>query len=125
ISNSSALTSPIGGWLLPNHLDDSLIVFDPLGNNLGAVLMIEKDTGTGLRWDSVPGSSDPLGSPPNIANAHVQALVNGLLLAGASGSDALRELLDVIDTSLWAKSPLGQPLPGNLDVLIGTPIAVV
>lgn len=124
-SNSSDRTSPIAGWLVPNHLDDGLMIFDKDGNNLGEVLPIQRDEGTGLRWEPVPGTNEPLGAPPNIANDHLRGFVNGLLLRGATGSEALRELLDAIDTSLFSSWPVSQPLPGNLDVLIGAPIAVV
>ncbi len=124
-SNSSDLTSPIAGWVVPNHLNGSLMVFDAAGFNLGEVLPIVRDEGTGLRWDPVPGSSEPLGAPAKIANRHLAGFINGLLLRGATGSHALRELLDAIDTTLYSSWPVGQPLPGNLDVLIGAPIAVV
>ena len=58
-SNSSDATSPICGWLLPNHLDNSLMVFDAAGQNLGELIEIVKDEGTGVRWDAAPGSDAP------------------------------------------------------------------
>ncbi|MES2706270.1 MAG: hypothetical protein V4726_06645 [Verrucomicrobiota bacterium] len=128
ISTSADSTSPICGWIMANHLDDSLMVYDALGNNLGSVIVIDKDAGqTGLRWDAVPGSSDPLGSAPDIQNPHLAGFVNALLLAGANGSDAMRELLDVIDAASWRPQKQGQPQSGqgNLAVLSGRPIALV
>ncbi|NET81454.1 MAG: hypothetical protein F6J94_05655 [Moorea sp. SIO1F2] len=131
-TNSSDLTSPISGWVIPNHINHSLTVFDPWGNNLGEVITIDagnsdRDQETGLRWDAVPGSNTPLGAAPNFGSQlqHLNSFVNGLLLRGAQGSDALSCLLDVIDASLWKVDPLGQPMQGNLAILLGRPLAVV
>jgi hypothetical protein len=122
-SNSSDATSPICGWLLPNHLNQSLMVFDAAGASLGELLKIQKDTGTGVRWDAAPGSDAPLGSPPQIDNRHLLTLVNALLARGRSGTDALDQLLDLIDVTSWSTDASGAN--GNLSVLIGRPIAVI
>lgn len=131
-SNSSDLTSAICGWVIPNHIDHSVVVFDPQGNNLGEVLMIDNgddgpSNGTGLRWDAVPGSNAVLGAGPRFAPAlnHLNEFVDGLLLCAAQGKPAMQELLDVIDSSLWKVDPLGQPMQGNLAVLLGRPLAMV
>ncbi|AFE07205.1 hypothetical protein COCOR_06896 [Corallococcus coralloides DSM 2259] len=124
-SNSSDQTSPVAGYVLPNYLDGGLVVFGPSGDNLGAVQPVLRDTGAGVRWDAAPGSSDPLGAAPNIPNAHVTSMVDGLLKAGLGGVDALGALLSVMDTVQWATDPLGQQEEGNLEALVGRPLAVV
>jgi hypothetical protein len=125
-SNSSDATSPICGWVMPNHLDDSLTVFDAAGINLGALITVQNDQGDAVRWDAVPGADVPLGSPPQIANAHLAGFVNGILsIQGSSQAAALAALLDVIDLTLWKTDPLGQPNGSNLAVLVGRPLAVV
>ncbi|WP_323121969.1 hypothetical protein [Burkholderia alba] len=124
-SDSSDATSPLCGWLLPNHLDDSLTVFDAAGNNLGALIRIENDQGEAVRWDAVPGVGAALGAPPAIGNAHLAGLVNGILAQGSNQVGALQALLDAIDVTLWKTDPLGQPNSGNLSVLVGRPLAVV
>ena len=131
-SNSSDQTSAISGWIIPNHINHSLIVFDPDGNNLGEVIMIGSgndvsESGTGLRWDAVPGKNSVLGAAPDFGPSlrHLNSFVNALLLRGAQGSQALQNLLDVIDSSLWNVDPLGQPMQGNLAILLGRPIALV
>jgi hypothetical protein len=130
-SNSADLTSPICGWVMPNHLDNSLMVFDAAGNNLGAVIEVitdvqnDKPGNTGLRWDAVPGSQSPLGAPPELPNAHLQAFIANLLDQGLQhGADPLNALLDHIDSSLWTMSKLA-PQERNLAILLGPPIAVV
>ena len=133
-SNSSAMTSAICGWILPNHLDHGLTVFDPEGVNLGQINQLGSNSGndsdtanTGLRWDTVPGKNAILGALPELDPAlkHLNGFINGLLLRGTQGSDALKQLLDVIDSSLWKIDPLGQSVEGNLAILLGRPIALV
>jgi hypothetical protein len=129
-ANSSDLTSPICGWLVPNHLDTSLMVFDADGTALGSVIEIQPDAAagvapTGLRWDAQPGSDLPLGAPPAIPNEHLRGVVQGLLNKGlAVGGAALDSLLNHIDSTLWLTAPLGLPT-GGVSVLLGPPVAVV
>lgn len=131
ISNSSVLTSSIAGYVIPNNLDVSLAVYDAEGNASGSVIMVQTDAQngqsapTGLRWDLAPGSSAPLGSPPALANSHMQNMTQGLLNAGLLyGGQALDDLFDHIDTALWAKAPLGYVSYG-VSTLLGPPLAVV
>jgi hypothetical protein len=129
-ANSADATSPICGWLVPNHLDTSLMVFDADGTMLGSVIEVQPDVvagmpQTGLRWDAPPGSDVPLGSPPAIANAHLLGVVSGLLAKGlAVGGAALDSLMNHIDSTLWLTAPLGLP-KGGVSLLLGPPIAVV
>ncbi len=130
-SNSSDLTSPICGWVMPNHLDDSLMVFSAAGDGLGSVIKVQTDQtqqnpqGSGVRWDAVPGSDAPLGAPPDLPNGHLQAFIEGLLRRGRlDGGAAFDGLLSAVDSSLWAMAP-GTVSEGNLGVLIGRPLAVV
>jgi len=41
------------GWLLPNHLDSSIAVYDAGGNLLGELLLLEKSKG---EWQPAPGN---------------------------------------------------------------------
>lgn len=127
VSGSSSLTSPIAGYLVPNFIDGSLTVFDPQGDNLGSVQPLTGVTGgdAAVRWDAVPGALDPLGSPPNVRNPHVRALVDGLLQAGLAGQPALDGLLDVMDATEFAADPRGVLDTGNLAALASRPLAVV
>ncbi|MDP9840620.1 hypothetical protein J2T09_005408 [Neorhizobium huautlense] len=126
VTNSSNLTNPVAGWLLPNHIDNSVLVFDQVGTPLGELLPVITDLGASIRWDPAPGTSVPLGQPPAIDNPHLLGFVNGLLTqAPISGDKALRDLLDVIDLTLWATAGIQQPADDNLAVLIGQAVAVV
>jgi hypothetical protein len=127
LTNSSVLTSPICGWIMPNHLDDSLIVFDAEGINQGSIIAIEgSNNTTGLRWDQPVGSDAPLGSAPSLANTHLQGFVASLLNFGTVSSSAYADLLDIIDSALWANDATGSVAnTGNLSVLLGKPLALV
>ncbi|OZG72742.1 hypothetical protein BTA51_14560 [Hahella sp. CCB-MM4] len=130
-SNSSDRTSPICGWVMANHLDNSLMVFDAEGNNLGAIIKIQRQmTGSetsaefSIRWDAVPGSNTPLGAPPNLPNEHLQSFILNLLATASQGSSAYDELMSAIDATLWSMGNF--PLQdGNLSILLGRPLAVV
>jgi hypothetical protein len=128
-TNSSDATSAVCGYLAPNYLDGSLTVFDAAGNNQGEVQPITIDTGSGILWNAVPGSSAPLGAPPQQStpdmNAHVLAIVSSLLGYGNQGVDALGDLLAVMDGTQWITDPNGAQEQGNLNALIGRPLAVV
>jgi hypothetical protein len=130
-SNSSDLTSPICGWVMSNRLDNSLMVFNAEGENMGAVIKVgqeirEDQTGRGysIRWDAVPGSNAALGAPPVLDNAHLQAFVMRLLATAPDGSGAYDDLMASIDDSLWTMGNVGNQ-NGNLSILLGRPLAVV
>lgn len=132
-TNSSDLTSPICGWVMPNHIDNSLMVFDANGLNQGAIIKVQRQIEDGneeadfqytVRWDAVPGSNTTLGAPPALENEHLQAFVTSLLKTGFSGSAAYDDLMSVIDVTLWPMTSF-QSQSANQSVLLGRPLAVV
>ena len=56
--NSHPDASPICGWLWPNHLDDSLMLYDATGIPLGSL----RTRGTTLHWFPVPGQTTEAGA---------------------------------------------------------------
>jgi hypothetical protein len=130
LTNSSDATSPICGWVVPNHLDASLMVYDAGGITQGAIIKIATDLqsgglDTGLRWDAPPGIDVPLGAPPSLGNAHLQGFVTALLRRGLTeGAAPLDTLLDHVDSALFVNTPLGPP-DRNVSALLGAPLAVV
>lgn len=124
-SDSSDATSAVCGYLVPSYLDGGLLVFDAKGAALGQLLPVLKDEGRGgVRWDAVPGSDDPLGAQPKIANPHLLGLVNGVLAAGLDDVSALNDLLALIDGASALTDPTWSST-GQLGALVGSPLAVV
>lgn len=115
--------NPVCGWLLPNHLDRSLDVYDNQGNLLGELLLVVNPQGQSLSWQANPGSPTPL-EPAQIANSHLKGFVQQLL-AFNDGGASFRALLQTIDETLWTVDPLGGRDDQELSVLIGRPIALV
>jgi len=128
--------SPVAGWLLPDHVDEGLEVFDATGTPLGQ-LMHDELTG-GVVWEGAPGRPGPIGGPPDPGDdpgaRHLTRFAAGVVEAdaaarndptGAPKESALSALLRAIDTTLWTVDPLGSLGTGAVAGLVGRPIAVV
>jgi hypothetical protein len=117
-TNANPTTSPIAGWIVPNHLDQSLLVCDPDGHLLG-----ELQRGTPQpTWTALPGSGDDAAAAQALADApHLKGFVDGIV---ARGNGALQGLLQLIDrVSLCITAPLATPVQGAGDV-VGQPLAL-
>jgi hypothetical protein len=116
--------NPICGWVLPNHLDASLFIFDTDGNALGEMQLVGGKLNRRARWNPMPDNPAPVGAPPSISNAHLRGFVEGILNKPDGGGSALSSLLDAIDETLWTVDPLGGRSNQSLSVLIGRPLAL-
>lgn len=127
--------SPVAGWLLPDHVDEGLEVFDAAGTSLGQLIHDEL-TGAVL-WEGAPGRPGPAGGPPDPGDdpgaRHVTRLAAGCVEADAMAralpqpppESALSAFLRAVDTTLWTVDPLGSVGTGAVAGLVGRPIAVV
>jgi hypothetical protein len=104
----------VRGWLLPNHLDASLQLYDHDGNSLGSLIAWH---GNLVRWQPEPGRLDPAASI-SAEVTRIKDRLDGKPVADLSG------FLDAIDRTLRTTDPLGQR-GDNLSVLVGRPVAVV
>jgi hypothetical protein len=114
--------NPVGGWLLPNHLDQGLLLYAPDGTALGEVGLLTDETGTRTaRWQP----------PPHAATTFAGVTAAAPLLASVvgdpafTGATAFQTFLDAVDTTLWSIDPLGNRADQNLSVLVGRPLALV
>ena len=133
--------NPVCGWLLPDHLDGSLEVFDGAAQQLGMLL---EDTDGRVVWEGAPGLPGPAGAPPaplpsdNAGTRHVVRLAAGVVAAdalqrnqAAAGDaaqpqeSALSALLRTVNTTLWTVNPFGATGTEHVASLVGRPIAVV
>jgi hypothetical protein len=54
VTNAHPATSPVCGWIVPNHLDNSLMLFAPGGRPLGSLGAFGAQTT--VAWQSAPGN---------------------------------------------------------------------
>jgi hypothetical protein len=116
----AAGANPVCGWLIPNRLDRSVMVYDATGLLLGELLVASGKA----TWLTSPDLVTPqsVTAPPPWSNAHLEAFVNGILGAADSAA-ALTDLLATVENASWATVPSG-PNAVDLATLVGFPIAV-
>ncbi|AZK97628.1 MULTISPECIES: hypothetical protein [Streptomyces] len=123
VVETAADPDPVTGWLLPDHLDRSLLLYGPTGRFLGTYRLLTNATGTRTgQWEPPPD-----GTVTSLAQVEALApTVAGLLRSRALSDEAnLSAFLDVIDSTLWTTDPLGDRTDQTLSVLVGRPLALV
>jgi hypothetical protein len=133
----SRAISPVAGWLLPDHVDGALELFDAAGEPVGQIL--HEGLGGAVVFEGAPGKPGPAGvAPPTgqragdrhlagftVALARRDAQDRELPEAERPSESALAALLRVIDTTLWTVDPFGTTGLEHLSVLTGRPLALV
>jgi hypothetical protein len=110
--NSHPATSPICGWLVPNHLDNSLMVYNGAGTPQGSIA-------SDCSWLPAPGYP---AIEKNGLSPHLRELVTHL--TGLKKED-LSTFFTNIETALDNINPASAPQHDALALLMGRPIAVV
>jgi len=137
-SNPDGTVSPVCGWLLPDHYDGALEVFDSAAEPLGMLL---EDINGNVVWEGAPGRPGPAGAAPSAvrpddtAARHVVRLAAALIAADAQrradpsatpdDESALSALLRAVDMTAWTIDPFGSLGTEHASVLVGRPIAVM
>ncbi len=130
-----AMINPVAGFLLPDHIDESLEVFATDGSPIGE---LSHDPITGaVMWEAAPGRPVPPDAGPftdlSASQAPIADVAAGVLSADVSArakqpaptTTSLSAMLSAIDTTLWTVdtySAIGSP---SIAGLVGRPIAVV
>ncbi len=128
LSDQDPATSPVTGWVLPNHIDDSIAVYDNNGQILGELALMGATGTQHAQWVPAPLIGVP---SAQIGNLHLRGFVQGLL--GTTASDqgtawsgqALTNFMQVVDETLWSVDPMGERDNQSLSILVGRPIAVL
>jgi hypothetical protein len=127
--------SPVAGFLLPDHLDESLEVFGVDGSPLGEVF--HEAIGGTVVWEIAAGREGPPDAGPAYGLTPAQQslgwLAAGLVAADAvhreagstSTESALSAFLRAIDTTLWTVDSFALLGGEHVAGLVGRPIAVV
>lgn len=127
--------NPVAGFLLPDHLDESLEVFGAGGSPLGELL--HEPVGGGVVWEIAAGREGPPDAGPlyglSASEQALGALAAGLVAADAAHrgggpateESALSALLRAIDTTLWTVDSFASLGSEHVAGLVGRPVAVV
>lgn len=113
--NSHPATSPICGWLLPNNLDNSIMVYNEAGQALG---YLDRNSA----WKTAPGSQAGASATEKIANPHLRRVVQW---AEAKGESLMTDFIQVLDSALENIDPENWAQHLDLALLMGRPLAVV
>jgi hypothetical protein len=112
---------PVCGWVLPNHLDESLLAYAPNGQLLGAMALDVGDLGEPhVCWTAAPGAqglAQLAASLPHFGPF--------LLALSQQPSGTFAGVLNAIDETLWSTQPIGAAFDRSLAVLLGRPLAMV
>ncbi|WP_426560707.1 hypothetical protein ACPPVT_12555 [Angustibacter sp. McL0619] len=127
--------TPVSGFLLPDHIDEALEVFDRDGNPLGQVM--HDSVTDAVTWEVAPARPLPPDAGPLADIAphaqHAALVAVGLIQADVNSrhgdqpptSSSLSALLRAIDSTLWTVdtfTAIGSP---TIAGLVGRPVAVV
>jgi hypothetical protein len=114
--NDHPATTPICGWVLANHLDDSLMIYDNRGKALGS--LVKKN---GVTWLSAPGGGGTR-VVDDIANPHLKKMVKTIQ---GLGTGFLDSFITAIDSAVKNIEPENFAQHQDLALLMGRPLALV
>jgi hypothetical protein len=118
--NAHPATTPVCGWVLPNNLDGSLMVYDQAGKALGSIVA-PTPTASEAQWESAPGREPPI-QVEEIANPHLKKVVQHVI---KQGQGTLQDFITALDSALENIDPETFAHHQGLALLMGRPIAVV
>ncbi|HEX7119773.1 MAG TPA: hypothetical protein VF212_13360 [Longimicrobiales bacterium] len=123
IFGRDADVNPIAGWVLPNHLDRSVLVYGPDGAALGEFRLVTGADGT-KRGEWQPPAHGDVATLDDVAKVapHLARMLGAEAIARQPDFETF---LRAIDATLWTIDPLGGRSDRNLSVLIGRPLALV
>ncbi|MCO4090635.1 MAG: hypothetical protein HEQ34_01605 [Sphingorhabdus sp.] len=114
---------PICGWVLPNHLDSALSVYDADGAALGEMAVGVPISGAAtICWRNAPNSA--YSSLADIAT-NLPHFGPFLLALSQRTLAQFADFLQSIDETLWLTVPMGANFDNSLAALFGRPLAMV
>lgn len=117
--------SPVCGWLLPNHFEQTLMVFASDGTYLGCLMNSSVDSHS-VVWSDVPGHVHN-GSLPHNMNTDLYQFLSQIISLGEGESiksNILTELFQVIDDSTWLTNPNARKQCDGISLYVGKPIVL-
>lgn len=120
-SDHDPTTSPIVGWLIPEHLDSCLAFYRADGSAVGTLNV------DGLLWRGAPGPGFDLPPEGLLPEGPLRQMIEGLMaVIDASGTRApLQAIMGAIDDLTQHILPSQHEQHPGLALLIGRPLAIV
>ena len=125
--NAHPSTSPVFGWMIPNHLDKSFFFYDTNGNAIGsfgieydALVYRTRAGNTANPSDLLSVDIGPKNGPP-LVNPH---LAKFMWYLDGKNADYLRDLMSTTEGANQFLNPVRHAQNTSLAVLIGNPLAL-
>lgn len=112
-------SNPIDGWIVPNLLDQSLLVYLPSGELIGELATTAD--GASVVWLS-PESGSPVSSPPAVSGDPFMTFIDTLL---AGSGAAFQAFFAAVDAAASSIAPNDASYNQNLTLMLGRPLAFV
>lgn len=122
--NIHPATTPVCGWLLPNHLNGSLFVYDAQGASLGSLVL--SDDQRRIIWQSAPGNGATIDQDVAAVMRDQQPQLRELVEQLATGTPRFfADFMSAVDSVNGFVEPQEISSNNDLAVLIGRPVALV
>ncbi|WP_322922695.1 hypothetical protein [Paenibacillus campi] len=129
----SLADSPICGWMIPNHTDQSLLIYDEQGIMLGS-LVTTAFAGRDVQWRNAPGISQQPGvrveadqvvsdDMPARMNPDMRAFLTEMLRRSEQEQqDVLTPFLEIVDSAMWDMDQQQSADASGLSLFVGKPL---
>lgn len=132
--NTHPATTPVCGWLLPDHLAVGFFLYNAQGDPLGSLAL--RDDGSGIIWQATPGDEATIDADLATVLADQNPLLSELALVvggasmtpeppGSMSPDTFRAFWRAADEALSRIVPTASTSATGLATLVGRPLAVV
>jgi hypothetical protein len=121
-SNTIPASGPICGWVVPNHLDDSLMFYDATGGAIGSLTRSGDSTRT--IWQNAPGTGAPDSTMEQAFESSNAVLSSFAFSVRDNGPAYIDSLIRTIDRTKIFIAPEDEQQNLQTAVLIGSPLAI-
>ncbi|WP_372737458.1 hypothetical protein [Neptunomonas sp.] len=123
-TNAHPAYTPVCGWLMANHEDNILEVFNNQGIALGAI----RQEGDHVVWQKAPGSTLPhweIENPESSLNPHLRKWLNTMVNQLGKQASYFKHFMDTLSSALETIAPEDFSHHQSKALLIGRPMAIV
>lgn len=121
--NAHPASSPVCGWIMPNHLDGSLFLYNQQGRSLGTLYLSGDERA--VLWQSAPGDNQTVNQPLPAVLSHANPQLSALATRLAGDANFFKGFWRAIDSVNAFINPHQRGSNSNLAVLVGRPLALV